>query len=89
MTTYTTKKVFDVADSRMDEHAQPIQQAMGGMMEFNCVGNDSYHDWEVDATEYGGNGGGYVTDKQQACVNAWVKANGAEPGENILLLYGW
>ncbi len=90
-----TIRVFDSQHDDTDSNPFPAYAEDGDwspMCEFNCVGNDAYHEWTVGNGALGDgeiNGGGYISELVALETNKWLIAAGAFPGEEVLIKFWW
>lgn len=87
---YKTMKVFDTCRP-VGNMPQDVFEVVGTLnCELHNNGNDSYFHFEVvanpDTDEQGGH---YVTTKELRLLTDWLKDQGAEVGETVLIYCWW
>lgn len=88
--TYKTMKVFDTCRP-VGNMPQDVFEVAGTLnCELHGNGNDSYFDFEVvadpDENEQGGH---HVTTKELCLLTDWLREQGAEVGETVLINLWW
>ena len=88
--TYKTMKVFDscLPPGNMPDYVYEVSRTLNS--DLWSHGNDSYYPFEIVAKPKGEEQGlGWISDEEACILTDWLREQGAEVGETVLVKHWW